>query len=67
MINDINKIEKRQIENILRILLPLPEYQKKQIAIALMSSTITNDTYKETKKAFEKISYILAYEQQKII
>ena len=62
MINDINKIEKRQIENILRILLPLPEYQKKQIAIALMSSTITNETYKETKKAFEKISYILAYE-----
>lgn len=58
----INKIEKRQIENILRILLPLPEYQKKQIAIALMSSTITNITYKETIKAFEKISYILAYE-----
>lgn len=62
MRNDINKIEKRQIENILRILLPLPEYQKKQIAIALISSTITNETYKETKKAFEKISYILAYE-----
>lgn len=62
MKNDINKIERRQIENILRILLPLPEYQKKQIAIALMSSTITNQTYKETKKAFEKISYILAYE-----
>ena len=62
MINEINKIEKRQIENILKILLPLPEYQKKQIAIALMSSTITNETYKETKKAFEKIQYILAYE-----
>lgn len=62
MKNDINKIERRQIENILRILLPLPEYQKKQIAIALMNSTITNETYKETNKAFEKISYILAYE-----
>lgn len=58
----INKIERQGIENILKILLPLPEYQKKQIAIALMSSTITNETYKETKKAFEKISYILAYE-----
>lgn len=58
----IKKIEIQGIENILKILLPLPEYQKKQIAIALMSSTITNETYQETKKAFEKISYILAYE-----
>ena len=60
---EIKIIERQGIENILKILLPLPEYQKKQIAIALMSSTITNETYKETKKAFEKISYILAYEQ----
>lgn len=59
---EIKRIERQGIENILKILLPLPEYQKKQIAIALMSSTITNETYKETKKAFEKISYILAYE-----
>ena len=59
----IKRIETKEIENILKILLPLPEYQKKQIAIALMSSTITNETYKETKKAFEKIQYILAYEQ----
>ena len=59
---EIKTIERQGIENILKILLPLPEYQKKQIAIALMSSTITNETYKETKKAFEKISYILAYE-----
>lgn len=59
---EIKIIERQGIENILKILLPLPEYQKKQIAIALMSSTITNETYKETKKAFEKISYILAYE-----
>ena len=58
----IKDIETKAIENILKILLPLPEYQKKQIAIALMSSTITNITYKETIKAFEKISYILAYE-----
>jgi len=58
----IKIIERQGIENILKILLPLPEYQKKQIAIALMSSTITNETYKETKKAFEKIQYILAYE-----
>lgn len=60
--NQIKDIETKAIENILKILLPLPEYQKKQIAIALMSSTVTNETYKETKKAFEKISYILAYE-----
>jgi hypothetical protein len=59
----IKDIETKAIENILKILLPLPEYQKKQIAIALMSSTVTNETYKETKKAFEKIQYILAYEQ----
>ena len=59
---EIKIIERQGIENILKILLPLPEYQKKQIAIAIMSSTITNETYKETKKAFEKISYILAYE-----
>jgi hypothetical protein len=59
----IKRIERQGIENILKILLPLPEYQKKQIAIALMSSTVTNETYKETKKAFEKIQYILAYEQ----
>jgi len=58
----IKRIERQGIESILKILLPLPEYQKKQIAIALMSSTVTNETYKETKKAFEKISYILAYE-----
>jgi len=58
----IKRIERQGIENILKILLPLPEYQKKQIAIALMSSTVTNETYKETKKAFEKIQYILAYE-----
>lgn len=59
---EIKRIEIQGIESILKILLPLPEYQKKQIAIALMSSTITNETYKETKKAFEKIQYILAYE-----
>lgn len=59
---EIKRIEIQGIENILKILLPLPEYQKKQIAIALMSSTVTNETYKETKKAFEKIQYILAYE-----
>ena len=58
----IKDIETKAIENILKILLPLPEYQKKQIAIALLCSTVTNETYKETKKAFEKIQYILAYE-----
>jgi len=58
----IKDIETKAIENILKILLPLPEYQKKQIAIALLCSTVTNETYKETAKAFEKIQYILAYE-----
>lgn len=58
----IKRIERQGIENILKLLLPLPEYQKKQVAIALLCSTVTNETYKETLKAFEKIQYILAYE-----
>lgn len=53
---------KKELEIIMQILLAQPEYQRKQIALILICSTLNDISVNDAKNTYDKIKNILANE-----
>lgn len=51
---------KRELEIIIEILLAQPEFERKQIALILICSTLNDISVNDAKKTYDKIKKILA-------
>jgi len=53
---------KKELELIMQILLAQPEYQRKQMALILICSTLTDISVNDAKNTYDKIKNILVNE-----
>ena len=53
---------KTELETIMQILLAQPEYERKQMALILICSTLTDISINDAKNTYDKIKNILVNE-----